>query len=429
MTATAYGSNTISTGASSNTPAGQSGKNSVETNLQEAETVETSDSEGREEGAVAPSGSRALVVAREVRERSRRVHRLRRMVAASIVAACVLLALGWGLFVLPPRYPAEARFAVRGSAAPVGGTGTTGLVTTGQPPVVGAGFVDGFAVNDFILTRDCMQQVAQRVDLAKLLLPGARDTSNDALFRAYRQAVASRFNIVEQENVVEISAFSPQASQAIGEAILATAQAFVARMDEQGVRNTLDVDARQLRLAEERSRAAASAVAAWRAANRNIDPEAEVTLVMTMIGQIEQELTTARINYEKILALGNPEHPMLAAARQQVAALERLRAEARARLTGGANSQAARLRPFTELKNAQIFADSNLTAARQAYQEAFHETARLRRYLTVIARALAQDHPGSPDFKLLALEGLLAGIVLAFIANLVLSSTGRFGRP
>ena len=63
----------------------------------------------------------------------------------------------------------------------------------------------------------------------------------------------------------------------------------------------------------------AQELAQWRAGNQNIDPEAESTMVMQMIGQIEQELNTARINYQKIVALGNPDHPLLKPAHDQVA--------------------------------------------------------------------------------------------------------------
>ena len=290
-----------------------------------------------------------------------------------------------------------------------------------------------FAVNDFLQSRDGMQQLARRVDLPRLLhVDGApSSTSNgkaagsEALYRAYIRTVSAKFNMVEQENVVEVSAFSPQASQQIAEALIVIAQDFVERMDEQGVRNTLDVDAEQLRKAEEQSVAAANAVAAWRASNRDIDPDAESKMVMVMIGQIEQELTTAKINYEKVAAFGNPDHPMLQPARQQVVALQRQLDAARARLTGGGNSQAARLNAYERLKNAQTFADNNLAASRDAFQQASRETTRLRRYLSVIARPIGQDVPSSPNLSLLAIEGGLAGLVLAFVASLVFRTERR----
>ena len=368
---------------------------------------------GSEQGA-----SRALVIAREVRERNVRERRRRQVIYVALIIASILGAVAFGALFIAPRYAAEARFAVRGSSG--GGLAAspmTSMLAQGQGGMPGSGFVDGFAVNDFLKSRDCMLQVGKRVNLpAELGVdPGA---GTEALYRAYTRAVAVKFNMVEQENVIEVSAFSPASSRKVADVLLALAQEFVARMDEQGVQNTLDVDAQQLRKAQDQAVLAANAVAAWRASNRNIDPEAESTMVMTMIGQIEQELTTAKINYEKVRAFGNPDHPMLRPAQMQVDALQRQLGEARQRLAGSDNSQAARLKTYTQLKNAQTFADNNLAAARDAYQQAFRETTRLRRYLTVIAQPVAQDVPSSPNLGLLALEGLLVGILLAFLTSI-----------
>lgn len=379
-----------------------------------------------------PSGSRALAVARDVRAASRRARRQREIAYLAVIAAAVLAALCWGQFVIAPRFEAEARFAVRGSS-PGGaqGGGSTGLLSSGTNSGMGMGFVDGFAVNDFLKSRDCMLQLAKRVDLPKLLAVTSAGTaarpSQEALYSAYSQAVTVRFNLVEQENVIAVDAFSPAGSQTIASTLLVLAEEFVQKMDAQGVQNTLDVDTARLREAEDQAMGAANAVATWRSANRNVDPEAESAMVLQMIAQLENELGTARITLAKVRAFGNPDHPMLAPSTMQVEALQGQLASARQRLAGGTGSQANQLRSFTQLKNNQTFADTNLSAARDAYQQALRETSRLRRYLTVIARPVAEDQPSSPNFGLLAVEGLLAGMLLAFALSIVLGSvrTGR----
>lgn len=384
-----------------------------------SEDVEEGGAETRADGA---GGSRALAIARGMRERTLRDRRRRQWLSVLIVAASVLGAIGWGALVVQPRYAAETRFSVRGSSAPAqtsaGGFGN--VLGSGAGASAGIGFVDGYAVNDFLKSRDCMQQLAKRVDLARLLdVPASQ--GSEALYRAYRETVVPKFFMVEQENMLEVSGLDPARSNRIAKELLFIAQNFVERMDAQGVQNALDVNAAQLRAAEEQAVNAANAVAAWRATNRNVDPEAESTLIMTMIGQVEQELNAARINYEKVRAFGNPDHPMLAPAQMQVEALARQLSQTRARLAGNSGSAAAQLRAYSQLKNTQTFADSNLASARDAFQQAYRDATRLRRYLTVISQPVAQDVPSSPNLPLLALEGLLGGIVLAFLLSLVLS--------
>jgi capsular polysaccharide transport system permease protein len=373
------------------------------------------------------TGSRSFKDALSIRAATRRARRRRKLLYLGIVVAAVLCALAYGAVIAAPRYSAEARFSVTASAQGGGGGGgspTTSLISTGSSQGAALGFVDGFAINDFLASRDCMRQLGKVIDLRALLghdgdplasLPAK--PSEEQLFRAYKAAVSTSFNMIEQVNVVQVNAFSPEASQRIAKALLAISQDFVARMDAQGVADTLDVSARQVHSAEAQDIGAANAIAQWRAANRNIDPQTESGMVMQMISQIEQELTTARINYEKVRAFGNPDHPMLKPAQQQVAALEGQLAEARGRLTGSSSSEAARLNTYEQLKNTQTFADNNLASARNAYQQAFLEVMRLRRYLIVIARPVLEDEPSSPKLPLLALEGCLAGILLAFVTS------------
>lgn len=367
-----------------------------------------------------PAKSRAMTVALDLRERVIRRQRRRQRLFLGIVAGTMLATLAWGALVIPPRYTAEARFSVRGSSNAMAASGATGLLSGGSGGATGLGFVDGFAVNGFLQSRDCMLQLGKRVNLNELLDVKPAQ-GREAVYAAYRKAVSVKFNMVEQENVVAVSAFSPESSNLIAGNLLVLAQQFVSRMDSQGVQNVLDVDAMQLRKAEQDAVRASNAVAAWRAANRNIDPEAETQLVMTMIGEIEQELNKARINYEKIRAFNNDEHPLLNSARLQVAAMERQLSQARQRLSDGDNSQAAQLRTYTQLKNAETFALNNLTAAREAYQSAYRETARLRRYLSVIAHPVAEDRPSNPNLWLLALEGALGGVLLAMLTMLGMS--------
>lgn len=369
----------------------------------------------------AAGGSRALILARGVRERNIRDRRFKLWLSILIIVGSVLAALGWGAMTMPPRFTAETRFSVRGSTpSQSSASALGGVLASGAGASAGVGFVDGYAVNDFLKSRDCMLQLGKRVNLPQLLNVSAA-AGTEALYRAYRDTVAVKFFMVEQENLIEVSGFSPERSYRMANVLLALAQGFVERMDAQGVQNTLDVNSVQLRAAEDQAVAAANAVAAWRASNRNVDPEAESALIMTMIGQVEQELNTARINYAKVRGLENADHPMLRPARMQVSALEQQLASIRGRLAGGSGSAAAQLRAYSQLKNAQTFDDNNLAAARDAYQQAYRDATRLRRYLTVISQPVAQDVPSSPSMPLLALEGLLGGMVLAFLVSFALS--------
>ena len=376
-----------------------------------------------------PRRSRAFKAAQELRLAAIRQRRSQSLVFLAAVILSILAFAAWGVFVARPRYPAETHFSVRGAVTfpqPAStSTPVTSMISTGQQPLSSSvGFTDGFAANDFIKSRDCMLQVASRIDLRSMLdLP--KSASEQTLYAAYQDAVASRFDMVEQINVVTVSAFSPDKSRRIADALLAVTQDFVEKEDDIGAKNMLRVSLEELEKAQDAAQSAKRAMASWRIQNGDLDPQAQATMLMTLIGQIEQQLSTAQVNYEKVRALGDPNQPMLQPARLQVVALQNQLTDAHRRLTGGHNSLAQRLRTYTRVKANEDFADANLSSAQAFYLQALHDVTIMRRFLSVLARPIPQTTPSSPVLWLLVLEGFIAGLILGFVALVLMKFVRR----
>ena len=76
------------------------------------------------------------------------------------MVAPVACALIYALSIATPRYEAESRFFVQsGSGQQGGGAMAASLLTTGNSGGMLGGFVDGWAVSDFLKSRDCMRQL------------------------------------------------------------------------------------------------------------------------------------------------------------------------------------------------------------------------------------------------------------------------------
>ena len=143
--------------------------------------------------------------------------RRRRWVNVFIVIAPVALALAYVLWIATPRYEAESRFFVQsGSGQQGGGAMAASLLTTGNSGGMLGGFVDGWAVSDFLKSRDCMRQLDKKVGLRHYLLNAgmdpanhlSEDSSEDDLYRAYRASVQVSFNALEQIDVLRVRAYS-----------------------------------------------------------------------------------------------------------------------------------------------------------------------------------------------------------------------------
>ena len=128
-----------------------------------------------------------------------------------IVVAPVACALIYALSIATPRYEAESRFFVQsGSGQQGGGAMAASLLTTGNSGGMLGGFVDGWAVSDFLKSRDCMRQLDRKIGLRQILLNAgmdpvnhlSEDSSEDDLYRAYRASVQVSFNALEQIDVL-----------------------------------------------------------------------------------------------------------------------------------------------------------------------------------------------------------------------------------
>lgn len=339
-----------------------------------------------------------------------------------------MLALVYVFHLATPRYEAESRFFVQSSSGQQSG-GAANLLTTGNMGGMLGGFVDGWAVSDFLKSRDCMRQLDQKIGLRRLLANGgmdpanrlAEDASEDELYRAYQASVNVSFNVLEQIDVLRVSAFSPADSETLSKALISLAEDFVSQMNEKGVADKLKVSQESLTRAEQKARDARDALTAWRTAHGNIDPTATVAMLLNLSGQLEGELSNAQINLDKIRALGNKDHPMLKPAALQVAALQKRLVSLRHRLSGEGTTEATMLKSYEGLRNTQMFAESNLTLAQQSYQQAMVDTLRLQRYLSIIAQPVPTDRPSSPRLGILLLEALAVGFALMFIFRIGLA--------
>ncbi|VFR16187.1 Capsular polysaccharide export system inner membrane protein KpsE [plant metagenome] len=368
---------------------------------------------------------------RRDREAALRGRLRRRWISAGIVVAPVVCALIYMFSIATPRYEAESRFFVQSASGqqPAAAPGAASLITTGNAGGMMGGFVDGWAVRDFLLSRDSMRQLDQKIGLRQYLVQDgldpanrlAEDASEDALYRAYQASVHVSFNALEQIDVLRVSAYSPEHAMLLSRELIGLAEDFVSRLNAKGVSDKLKVSEASLRHAEKKALEAREALTAWRTEHGNIDPTATVQMLLNHSSQLESELNNAKINLDKIRALGNNDHPMLRPAQMQIAALQKRIDGVRERLSGRGNTEATLLKSYEGLRNAQGFADSNLTLAQQSHQQALVDTLRLQRYLSIIVQPVATDRPSSPRMLTLLLEALALGFALLFVVRVSMS--------
>jgi capsular polysaccharide transport system permease protein len=368
---------------------------------------------------------------RRLRAEARQRRIRERLTTLAVVLTPVIAAGAYLIFLAAPQYQAESRFSVLASQIGSGSSNTgapvTSLLSSGSGSAsAAAGFVNGWAVQDFLNSRACMRELDQKIGLRKFFSKARLDPLNslpvnsneDDLFAAYNRIIHNSYNMIEQINVVDVDGFSSADSATISNALVAVVEDFVNRMNQQGIDDALKVSRQNVAAAEVREREALAALADWRMKHANIDPTADATMLLAQVGQEDTELSAAEVNLEKIRAMQNPEHPMLVPAQQQVVALKNRLKDTWSQMIGRGNTSASQLKTYSELTNEQTFADSNVLAARQSYQQAFTNAQALQRYLSIIASPVPEMRSSVPNRPLFMFVALAIGGALALALNL-----------
>lgn len=371
-------------------------------------------------GEIAPEESAAFLrYQHKVRRRRRRFSLIGLMLALLPLA----LTAFYVFVVATPLYTAESRFAIRGGDVqqPVG---VGGLLSSGSSGMGVSGFVDGYAVRDFLQSREAMDGLAKKIDLTKMLTEHPADPlvslpdnpSPDELYRAYKSLVTVRYNMIEQIVVLQVEAFTPEDSVKISNALIDLSDTFANKMNQRALDDALKVAQEEVSRSEQRSAAARLEVANWRNRNANVDPTGDLTVLTNLIGQLEAQLAAAQTDLGQIKATQG-DNPRRKSVETRIVTLRKEIDDTRQRLGGGSETVAKQLSSYESLKIAQDFADTNLASARQSLDQARVAILRQQRYVSPIAQPKADYTPTYPQ-KLTALgSALLVGLALAFLAS------------
>ncbi len=357
------------------------------------------------------------------RARSRRNTKM--LVAAVVLLPAFITAI-FVAFIASPMYAAETRLAVRGSEdAP-----SSGIASLLAPSGAGAGlggFIDGYAVRDFLQSRQAMQELRRRYDLqahvanrGDFLVRTPAHPDDDQIYDAYRALVNVRYNMIEQILVVQVSGFSPESAVEMAIALVKISDEFVSHLNRRARDDALTLAMDEVARAEQRSAAARLDLAAWRNDNANVDPSADVLMLTNLIAQLETQLTNANATLAQIEATGNLNHPRRKAAQLQVATLSQQILDIRGRLTGNDATLTGRLSAYEGRKIAQDFSDMSLASARQSLEIARQAVLKRQRYVAVIAEPTRDGRPVYPQRAASIAMALLAGVALAFGGSVVL---------
>jgi capsular polysaccharide transport system permease protein len=243
--------------------------------------------------------------------RTRGARRRTRWLALLFVAVPTLLSAVYCFYLAAPMYVSSARFAIRGQSEAGAGT-AFGKIMQGAGASAIAGLTDGFAVRDFLLSADSLEQLKSKigfVDRMKrprgdFLFNLKEDQHKEAMLRFYHKVVKVRFNMTEGIVSVDVYAFTPADAFLIARQLTDMAGEFSNEINRRATEETLRVAKEDVAKSKELVTNARLALTNWRKEHANLDLEVNAKMIQQIIGQLETQLTEAKYESEQLLSSG-----------------------------------------------------------------------------------------------------------------------------
>lgn len=342
---------------------------------------------------------------------------LNRLFLASVVAPTLLATVYFGL-VASDVYISESRFVVRSPERQ--STSGFGLL------LKGAGFSrsqdDSYTVQDFMLSRDALQALKEKLDVDKSyssssIDPFSRfagldwDSSFEALHRYYQKKIDIQLDSASSISTLTVRAFSPEDAVRINEQLLEMSEALINQLNERGRQDMIRFASSEVAEAEKKAKAAALVLSNYRNQKGVIDPERQSTIQLQQVAKLQEELISAKAQLAQLRSF-TKDNPQIPALQKRIDTLQSEIEGENNKVAGGERSLANKAADYQRLQLERDFADKQLASTMATLEQARNDAIRKQLYLERIVQPSKPDKAMEPR----RIRGVIATFLLGLIA-------------
>lgn len=320
--------------------------------------------------------------------------RSNKLLLITVFVPTLLASLYFGL-IASDVYISESRFIVRSPQKPA----MSGLGAILQNTGLTRSQDDTYSVHDFILSRDALTKLNQKLDLRAHFqqgdflgrFPGLdRDNSFEALHRFYQKQVDVKLDTLSNITTLRVRAFSAEEAFRANQMLLTISESLINQLNERAREDMVRYAQAEVAGAEAKAKEAALVVSRYRTEKNVFDPERQSAFQLQQVGSLQQQLIAARAQLAQVKSLA-PQNPQVPVLQRQVAILESEVSKETAKITGGVRSLSNKSAEFERLALDRAFADKQLATALVSLEQARNDAQRKQLYLDHIVK------PGLPD--------------------------------
>jgi capsular polysaccharide transport system permease protein len=325
-------------------------------------------------------------------------------------------------------YISEARFVVRNPQR----ASQSSLGSLLQ----GTGFTrsqdDTYSVHDYMRSRDALRELddklqvrsaysSQSVDVINRF-PGLDwDDSFEALHRYYQKQVNIDYDTVSSITVLRVHAYTADDAKAINDMLLNMGERLVNNLNDRSRQDLIRVAEQEVEQAESKAKAAALALAAYRADRSVFDPSSQSAMQLQGVARIQEELLATEGQLAQIRQVA-PNNPQIGALASRAAGLRQAIAAETGKVIGSGTSLTGKAPVYDRLTLEKGFADRQLGSALASLETARSEAQRKQLYLERLVQPNLPDMAVEPRRIRSTFMVLALGLVMWGVLSLVVSS-------
>lgn len=348
----------------------------------------------------------------------------------TVVLPTIVAVIYFGL-IASDVYISESQFIVRRNqpqGMPNAGTLGDLLQSTGIAHVQD----DSSLVQDFILSRDALKQLDERLGVRKLYsssnvdifsrFPGlAWNSSFEYLYQYYTRRISVEPDSDSSVLNLTVHAYTAEDAQRINDLLLELAERMVNTLNDRSRRDLIQFAEQDVKIAEDKAREATLALYAYRSHNLVYDPDKQAEIAATSIARMQEELVDAETQLVQLTRI-TPSNPQISALKGRIDTLRSAIADQVAKVTSVNGSLSSHAEKMDRLLVDLTFSDKLLGTALASLEAARSQALHQELYLDRLVQPNLPDYPMEPRRVRAIFTVLAVGMILWGVASLVLAS-------
>jgi capsular polysaccharide transport system permease protein len=327
-------------------------------------------------------------------------------------------------------YVSESRFLVRSSQhqAPSGLVGEL-LQSTG---LGGHTEDDTFSVHDYILSRDALKELDEKLELRKLFsnpgvgffdrFPGLGwSRSFEQFYLYYGKHVDITSDPVSSISILSVRAFSAEDAYKINHALLNMSERLVNTLNDRSRHDLIDFAEHEVNIASDRAKDAAMALFTYRSGQSVFEPDKQAMVQLEGVAKIQQDLVTTDTELAQLRKL-SPDNPQIGPLAGRAEALRNAISSEASKVTSAGGSLSARAPKFERLALDVDFADKQLGVALAELESARAEAMQKQVYLDTLVQPNLPDKAMQPKRFRSMFTFLIFSMVGWSVASIIIAS-------